>query len=153
MWWGVVAISLTVSETTKRQWVYIQKQHIDSFDHLVNVELNQIVQSPSAKIIRSDHDPNFFLEYTDCWLGEPTVIEDSYAVTKATPFQCRIRDCTYSAPIYVSLRYTRGRQIVLKKGVEIGRMPIMLRSQKCILHGKTERELAQLKECPRHPGG
>ncbi|KAG7361394.1 DNA-directed RNA polymerase subunit B [Nitzschia inconspicua] len=131
----------------------LMRQHIDSFDHLVNVELNQIVQSPSAKVIRSEHDPNFFLEYTDCWLGEPSMIEESYSNTKATPFQCRLRDCTYSAPIYVSLRYTRGRQIVMKKGVEIGRMPIMLRSQKCILYGKTERELAALKECPHDPGG
>jgi DNA-directed RNA polymerase III subunit RPC2 len=131
----------------------LMRQHIDSFDHLVNVELNQIVQSPSAKVIRSEHDPNFFLEYTDCCLGEPSVIEESYSNTKATPFQCRLRDCTYSAPILVSLRYTRGRQIVMKKGVEIGRMPIMLRSQKCILYGKTERELAELKECPHDPGG
>ncbi|KAL3911671.1 MAG: hypothetical protein SGARI_001534, partial [Bacillariaceae sp.] len=131
----------------------LMRQHIDSFDHLVNVELNQIVQSPSAREIRSEHDPNFFLQYLHCWLGEPTVNEDSYASTKATPFQCRLRDCTYSAPIYVNVRYTRGRQIVVKRGVEIGRMPIMLRSQKCILYGKTERELAALKECPHDPGG
>jgi DNA-directed RNA polymerase III subunit RPC2 len=131
----------------------LMRQHIDSFDHLVNVELNQIVQSPSAREIRSEHDPNFFLQYLHCWLGEPSVHEDSYASTKATPFQCRLRDCTYSAPIYVNVRYTRGRQIVVKRGVEIGRMPIMLRSQKCILYGKTERELAALKECPHDPGG
>jgi len=29
----------------------------------------------------------------------------------------------------------------------------MLRSQKCILHGKSEAELAALKECAYDPGG
>ena len=35
----------------------------------------------------------------------------------------------------------------------IGRLPIMLRSSKCMLHGKTDRELAAMKECPCDPGG
>lgn len=29
----------------------------------------------------------------------------------------------------------------------------MLRSQKCVLSGKSEEELAMLKECPHDPGG
>jgi DNA-directed RNA polymerase III subunit RPC2 len=130
------------------------RQHIDSFNHFVNTEMKQIVQSPSNNEIRSDHDPKFYLRYTDCWVGEPSVEEDSYASTQATPFQCRLRDCTYSAPIYVNVRYTRGRQIVVKKKVLIGRLPIMLRSSKCFLAGKTETQLArECKECPYDPGG
>jgi len=129
------------------------RQHIDSFDHFVNVELKQIVQSPSACEIRSDYDPKFYLRYTDCWVGEPSVQEDSYALQMATPFQCRLRDCTYSAPLYVNVRYTRGRQIVVKRKVTIGRMPIMLRSSKCLLRDKSEAELQAMKECPYDPGG
>lgn len=131
----------------------LMRQHIDSFDYFVNTEMKEIVQSPSACEIRSEHDPKFYLRYTDCWVGEPSVEEDSYATTQATPFQCRLRDCTYSAPIYVNIRYTRGRQIVVKKKVIVGRIPIMLRSSKCLLNGKTERELASMKECPHDPGG
>ena len=37
--------------------------------------------------------------------------------------------------------------------VQIGRIPIMLRSQKCALHGKTDEELAEMKECQYDPGG
>jgi DNA-directed RNA polymerase III subunit RPC2 len=131
----------------------LMRQHIDSFDHFVNVELKQIVQSESAREIRSEHDPNFYLRYTDCWVGEPKFVEDSYVDTALTPFQCRLRDCTYSAPIYVNVRYTRGRQIVDKKNVIVGRMPIMLRSEKCMLRNKTESQLAEMKECPYDPGG
>ena len=131
----------------------LMKQHIDSFDHFVTHEMKQIVQSASACEIRSEYDPKFYLRYTDCWVGEPSIDEDSYATVQTTPFQCRLRDCTYSAPIYVNVRYTRGRQIVVKKKVVIGRMPIMLRSSKCLLYNKSERELARMKECPYDPGG
>jgi len=128
-------------------------QHIDSFDYFLDHEMQEIVKSPSAREIRSEHDPKFFLKYEACWVGEPSVEEDSYASRTATPFQCRLRDCTYSAPIYVNVRYTRGRQIVVKRNVVIGRMPIMLRSKKCLLRDKTEDELAAMKECPYDPGG
>jgi DNA-directed RNA polymerase III subunit RPC2 len=32
-------------------------------------------------------------------------------------------------------------------------MPIMLRSAKCVLHGKTSDEMADMGECPLDPGG
>lgn len=118
-----------------------------------NPPAGEIKQSPSACEIRSDYDPKFYLRYTDCWVGSPSIDEDSYATTQTTPFQCRLRDCTYSAPIYVNVRYTRGRQIVVRKKVTVGRMPIMLRSSRCLLRDRTERELAAMKECPYDPGG
>ena len=115
--------------------------------------MQQIVQSPSAREIRSEHDPKFYLRYEACWVGEPSIEEDSFAMNRITPFQCRLRDCTYSAPIYVNVRYTRGRQIIVKRNVMIGRMPIMLRSKKCVLRDKSHDELAEMKECPYDPGG
>jgi DNA-directed RNA polymerase III subunit RPC2 len=130
------------------------RQHIDSFDAFVETELKQIVQSPSACEIRSEHDPKFYLRYEDVWVGkEPSVDEESFATQTVTPFQCRLRDCTYSAPIFVNVRYTRGHQIVVKRNVVIGRMPLMLRSKNCVLRNKNQDELADLKECPYDPGG
>lgn len=51
------------------------------------------------------------------------------------------------------MRYTRGRQEVVSKGIRIGRLPIMLRSNKCILTGKSKAQLAEYNECPLDPGG
>lgn len=50
----------------------------------------------------------------------------SSCASLVTPFQCRLRDCTYSAPLWVNVRYTRGRQIVNKTNINIGRIPVML---------------------------
>lgn len=107
---------------------------------------------------RCDADKNFFLRYTDIFVGTPC-IEEEYVTNTITPQQCRLRDITYAAPITVNLEYTRGKEIVTKRGrdgegaVTIGKIPLMLRCQNCVLHGKSEAELAQLGECPLDPGG
>ena len=105
-----------------------------------------------------DTDPTFYLRYLDVYVGRPSVEED-YIVTNVTPQQCRLRDMTYAAPISVDVEYTRGKDIIVKKGkngrgaVPIGRMPLMLRCGRCALEGKSEAELAGLGECPLDPGG
>eukprot|EP00605_Chrysophyceae_sp_TOSAG23-4_P001848 GSChrysophyteH1.ASY1.ANO1.2040.1 assembled CDS len=98
------------------------------------------------RMLRSDADPKFFLQYTDIYAGEPSLDEDHYQLNTVTPFQCRLRDCTYSAPLYVNVRFKRAHQLVNKSGVCIGRIPIMLRSDKCVLNGKTDEELSAAQE-------
>jgi DNA-directed RNA polymerase III subunit RPC2 len=80
-------------------------------------------------------------------------MEEDLVPLPVTPQQCRLRDLTYSAPILVDIEFTRGKQIVVRKSMNIGRMPIMLRSSNCILTGKSHAELAKLGECPLDPGG
>ncbi|BGP51529.1 DNA-directed RNA polymerase III complex subunit Rpc2 [Rhodotorula kratochvilovae] len=127
------------------------KQHIDSFNYFVDVDLQAILRANAR--ITSDVDPNFFLEYTDIRVGAPERPDDNAATSQITPHECRLRDLSYSAPVYVSVRYTRGRQEVVSKGIRIGRLPIMLRSNKCILTGKSKGQLAEYNECPLDPGG
>lgn len=127
------------------------KQHIDSFNHFVNVDIKKIVQA--NKTVISDADPIFYLKYLDVRVGTPD-IEDGYNITKpTTPHECRLRDTTYSAPITVDIEYTRGTQRVVRNNLLIGRMPVMLRSSNCVLTDKSEFELAKLNECPLDPGG
>ena len=89
--------------------------------------------------------------YKRIYVGTPTIEEDSVPM-QVTPQQCRLRDITYSAPITVDIEYTRGKQVVVRNDVVIGRMPIMLKSSRCILHNATLEQLAQYKECPIDPG-
>lgn len=91
--------------------------------------------------------------YTGIRVGAPERPDQEAMNRSYTPHECRLRDLTYSAPIYVDIEYLRGRQIVRRKGVPIGRMPIMLRSSHCVLTGKNELELARMNECPLDPGG
>ena len=117
--------------------------------------------------ITSDADPNVFIEYTDIWVTMPERQDDASQRSYSTrslpynPHECRIRDLTYSAPIYVSYKCSRpdpqdssrSRIIEDKQGVRIGKLPIMLRSARCHLSGKSEAEMARMHECPLDPGG
>uniref|UniRef100_A0A5S6QBN2 DNA-directed RNA polymerase subunit beta n=1 Tax=Trichuris muris TaxID=70415 RepID=A0A5S6QBN2_TRIMR len=125
-------------------------QHIDSFNYFVDVEIKKIVQANS--MLRSRVDSNFYFKYIDVKVGYPN-IEDGLITSAITPHECRLRDLTYSAPILVDVEYTRGNQLVLREDVLIGRLPIMLRSNRCVLFGKSEEELTRMKECPLDPGG
>ncbi|AET41578.1 DNA-directed RNA polymerase III core subunit RET1 Ecym_8300 [Eremothecium cymbalariae DBVPG len=124
------------------------KQHLDSFNYFVDVDLKKIIKA--NEMVLSDVDPEFYLKYVDIRVGQRS---NSSRIDMLPPHECRLRDMTYSAPIYVDIEYTRGRLIVLHKDVEIGKMPIMLRSNKCILNGASEETMAKLNECPLDPGG
>ncbi|TFL07260.1 beta and beta-prime subunits of DNA dependent RNA-polymerase [Pterulicium gracile] len=126
------------------------KQHIDSFNFFVNTDIKNIVKANNK--VTSDIDPKFWLKYTDINIGFPDRNESGISQKRLTPNECRLRDITYSAPIVVTIQYTRGKNII-KRTANIGRMPIMLRSSKCYLTGRSEDELASMKECPLDPGG
>jgi DNA-directed RNA polymerase III subunit RPC2 len=127
------------------------KQHLDSFNYFIDVDLKKIVKA-NEKIL-SDVDPEFYLKYLDIRVGPPQRKDMNSFSNEITPQECRLRDLTYAAPIFVDIEYTKGRKIIVQKNMEIGRMPIMLRSSKCALTNKSEMEMATLNECPLDPGG
>lgn len=146
------------------------KQHIDSFNYFVDYGLKEILKA--NQLVTSDIDPKFYWKYTDIYVGipsrpggdgpvaepGPTVKAPGKSSSKSfkgvfSPHECRLRDMTYSAPIFVDVEYTRGGKIYRRKHIDIGRMPIMLRSNKCALSGRSDKELAQMNECPLDPGG
>ncbi|KAK0122077.1 DNA-directed RNA polymerase III core subunit ret1, variant 2 [Cadophora gregata] len=129
------------------------KQHIDSFNFFIEHEIKDIVKA--NKRITSDVDQHFFLEYTDVTIGEPDRMEfdDRQASNDITPNECRLRDLTYAAPIRVNVKYVRGKQVITRTDIAIGRLPIMLRSSKCRLSGKNDGEMARMNECALDPGG
>lgn len=127
------------------------KQHLDSFNYFVDYDLKKIIDANET--VLSDVDPEFYLKYLDIRVGHKSTSAPGVKDVIMPPHECRLRDLTYSAPIFVDVEYTRGRKIILHRDLEIGRMPIMLRSNKCILDGIDEQRMAALDECPIDPGG
>lgn len=135
------------------------KQHIDSFNYFVEVELKHIVMA--NQYIRSDVLPDFYLKYTDIRVKMPNRQDedvhrgDNTGDTPVSPNECRLRDMTYAAPILVDFVYYKQdtKQTIRKRDVVLGRLPIMLRSSRCHLTGKSPGEQAAQKECTVDPGG
>lgn len=118
--------------------------------------MKKIVESSST--IRSDVDHNFYIKFTDIYVASPRRADEQGDggidfESTITPQECRLRDTTYAAPILVDFEYVRGRQRVIRRAVPIGRIPIMLRSSKCVLSNKTPAQMSVLNECPLDPGG
>lgn len=127
------------------------RQHLDSFNHLIEVELKEIVKA--NEYIHCEADPNWFVQYIDIRVGMPDIEESFGNSRKTTPHECRLRDLTYSAPILVDIEYARGNQRIVKHNLTIGRMPIMLRSKNCVLYDKNFAGLVKAQECPIDSGG
>jgi len=129
------------------------KQHLDSFNFFIEKDIKQIMAA--NQVILSDVDPDFYFKYLDIRVGSPTRQDVNEFEKGITPHECRLRDLTYAAPILVDVEYTKGSEIIVRRDVEIGRMPIMLRSSQCVLagHEKDLAAMAQQNECPLDPGG
>jgi len=130
------------------------KQHIDSYNYFTDVALKEIVKA--NRMITADQNPQKFIQFTDIRVGKPNRQDErgiGYVESDVTPNECRLRDMTYAAPIYVDLIYTKQSGKVSKRDVMIGRMPMMLRSAKCVLNGRSEAQMGVLNECAIDPGG
>jgi DNA-directed RNA polymerase III subunit RPC2 len=79
------------------------KQHLDSYNHLIGIEMAQIVKA--NELVTCEADPNFYMRFLDVSLGEPSDQEfhneRTWQSDHFTPQECRLRDITYSAPIKV----------------------------------------------------
>jgi DNA-directed RNA polymerase III subunit RPC2 len=138
----------------------LARQHIESYNYFVNHGIKELVRA--NQIVDSDIDHTFYLRYLDIRIGLPT-IEDNMVKYNVYPMECRLRDMTYAGDIYVDIEYVRNRQIVVKRDVCIGKMPVMLRSSRCHLReekrGVIESErsrvlrMAESQECPLDIGG
>jgi DNA-directed RNA polymerase beta subunit len=92
------------------------------------------------------------LNIEDVWLGEPAHTEVDGSTTKLTPILARHRGLTYAAPLYLKLSTMIGTQKD-EFDVQIAKMPIMLKSNKCILNSMSRDELIKVGEDPDEPGG
>uniref|UniRef100_A0A2K6EY13 DNA-directed RNA polymerase subunit beta n=1 Tax=Propithecus coquereli TaxID=379532 RepID=A0A2K6EY13_PROCO len=107
------------------------KQHIDSFNYFINVEIKKIMKANEK--VTSDADPMWYLKYLNIYVGLPDV-EESFNVTRpVSPHECRLRDMTYSAPITVDIEYTRGSQRIIRNALPIGGYFIVKGVEKVIL--------------------
>ncbi|PAV86347.1 hypothetical protein WR25_14664 isoform B [Diploscapter pachys] len=97
------------------------------------------------------------LKFDQIYLSRPTHWEKDGAPTPMMPNEARLRNLTYSSPLYADITKTITREDnVAEKRYDkifIGKVPIMLRSTYCMLSNMNDRDLCQLNECPLDPGG
>ncbi|EQB61153.1 dna-directed rna polymerase iii 130 kda polypeptide, partial [Vairimorpha apis BRL 01] len=138
----------------------LARQHIESFNYFIDYDIPNIIKVND--IVDSDIDHSFYLKYIDVRVGMPS-IEENMIKSILYPMECRLRDLTYASNLYVDIEYVRNKQIIKKKNVFMGRIPIMLKSNKCFLGQKKDEikissrtkddDMFTTQECPYDIGG
>ncbi|MFX1474956.1 MAG: DNA-directed RNA polymerase subunit B'', partial [Promethearchaeota archaeon] len=154
-----------MSLTSEDRWIVMKaffaskglvRQHLDSFNDLLERRIQQIV-SDVGKI--EPDIPNFYVKIGKVEIRDPSVREADGSIRQITPSEARIRNLTYSAPVYLEMTPIDKDE---KTGMEypkdttkvyIGRLPIMLKSAFCSLSHMSPEELIQAGEDPNDPGG
>src|SRR5579872_2127021 len=133
------------------------RHHLDSFAHFLYTTIPDVVMQSS--LFKYDTEQYTFQYcFTNTFIGQPAVMEHDGKVSKLTPNECRLRNLTYSSPLFIMVekkiyRKTDGQTIENNERVFAGMIPIMVRSIQCNLHEALEDELIRIKECPLDQGG
>ncbi len=127
------------------------KQHLDSYNDFTRNTLQHIIDEIGGISIEV---PNhiYKIKFGTIEIGDPRVVEVDGTVREVYPREARIRNLTYSAPLYLEIELDdEGRETYER--VNIGDVPIMVKSTLCLLSRHTEDELIKIGEDPKEVGG
>lgn len=129
---------------------------MDSFNDFVENRMQMIVDEV-GKV--TPDIPGYYIKFKNIIVKTPQVREADGATKEITPMEARIRDLLYAAQIYLEMipvnideRTQRERFEEVQK-IYIGKIPIMLKSNRCILHNMSPEELIEAGEDINDPGG
>ena len=135
----------------------------DSYNNFINIGLPKIIcEEPPIVISPNDDKFSVYKKYTvsfsDVYIPSPTIIEEDRTLRGILPSEARHRDLYYDSPIYVNintkLEFEDGPpEVENHLRVVIGRIPIMLHSNKCYLYNMTPGERINAGECEKDQGG
>jgi len=131
------------------------ESNINSFNNFLDKQLQKIIDEISEIVptIIPQEFENFKIKFNKIEVGRPEITEADGSKRMIYPMEARLRKLTYSAPIYMEVAtYINDIQRELFT-IQVGRMPIMLRSKYCHLAGLKREELVKRGEDPADTGG
>ena len=149
------------------------RHQIESYNHFVNYQIQRTIQMFNPAIIRSENDYNtekdkYFLEihvnFSNFKLYPPQIHENNGATKLMLPQEAKIRNFTYASTMNIDIhiqyiiRNTENMENpriiekVLQK-INIGKLPIMLKSSICVLNQNKHIESVHTGECSMDCGG
>jgi len=129
----------------------LSDQEIRSFNQFVKEKLSGIVEE-NQEIVPKIEEVR--VELANIEVLQPRIIEaDGSPRNDFWPSEARLRNRTYSGPIFLDMRLLRRDVEQDVKRTYVGELPIMLKSNLCWLNGKTDEELIEMGEDPMDFGG
>jgi len=124
------------------------ESNIISFNEFLEHRMQEIVDEISGSM----ENEEFEISLGKIKVERPKVIEADGSSSLIMPYEARLRNLTYAAPITLEITIKKGDQID-SETVEIGKIPIMVKSRACNTHGMSSEELMENYSDPLDPGG
>jgi len=149
------------------------RHQIESYNHFINYQIQRTIEMFNPVVIRSENDyvadrGQYFLEahvsFDNFKLYPPQIHENNGATKMMLPQEAKLRNFTYASTMTVDVkikyivRNTEAMdtpKIITKTlpKINIGKMPIMLKSSICVLAQNRHIQSQYTGECPMDCGG
>jgi len=124
------------------------ESNIISFNDFIENRMQEIVDDLSQNLPTED----FEITLGRIEVGKPNIIEADGSVSLITPAEARLRNITYSAPVKIEITIKYEGQAETAE-VELGRIPVIVKSKACNLYGLNNQELIEKYIDPADMGG
>ncbi len=150
-----------MADPSTKRWPVIQdilkregiaRQHLNSFDEFLERGLQSIINEVGQIDIENAEYP-YKIQLGKVKLQQPRMMELDGSITHITPAEARLRNVSYSAPIMMEASVIEDGKILESRFVHIGDVPVMAKSNACILHNFSSQKLIEYGEDPNDPGG
>jgi len=130
----------------------IAKQHLNSFDEFLENGLQEIINEVQQIEIENAEYP-YTIKLGKIKFQEPRMMELDGSITHTTPAESRLRNVSYVAPLQMEASVVEDGKTLESKPIHIGDIPVMVKSNACILRSFTDQKLIDHGEDPEDPGG
>ncbi|RNJ76049.1 MAG: DNA-directed RNA polymerase subunit B [Nitrosopumilus sp. B06] len=150
-----------MADPSTKRWPVIQdilkregiaRQHLNSFDEFLNRGLQSIIHEVAQIDIENAEYP-YKIQLGKIKLQPPRMMELDGSITHITPAEARLRNVSYAAPVMMEASVIEDGKVLESKHVHIGDVPVMAKSNACILNNFETSKLIEYGEDPNDPGG
>ena len=130
----------------------VARQHLNSYNEFMERGLQSIIDEVGEIEIETAEYP-YKIKLGKIKLQQPRIMELDGSITHVAPVEARLRNLTYASPVMLECSIVEDGKILESRFIHVGDMPVMAKSNACILHDLVEPKLIELGEDPRDPGG
>ena len=124
------------------------ESNVVSFNNFIDKRMQEIVDEIAETINNED----FEIKLGKISVGRPKIVEADGSSSLIIPAEARLRNLTYAAPVFLEITVKKDDQVD-SETVEIGKIPVMVKSKICNTHGMSKDELIKNYNDPLDPGG
>jgi len=150
-----------MTDSVNKHWAIIQdilsregiaKQHLTSFDEFLKKGLQEIINEIDHIDVENAEYP-YRIQLGRIKFQQPRMMELDGSITHITPAEARLRNVSYIAPLHMTANVIEDGKTLESRELHIGDIPVMVKSDACILRNFSEQKLIDHAEDPFDPGG